>query len=803
MDSVLWDIRQALRLLRKAPGFTAVAIGTLALGIGANTAVFSAVDALLLRALPYADPDRVVMVWEDDPVAGYRRNTPAPGNYTDWVRMQRSFTGIAATRGNTVNLTGDGAPEQLIGRLVTPNFFPVLGVQPIVGRNFTDAENVAGSPVVMISYGLWQRRFAGDPGMVGRTILLNDARRAVLGVLPRRFVFRNTLVDYWAPIAFTPAMAADHGSHFLNVVARLAPGVSVDSADADMTRIAADLGKQFPRSNGRVGAVVVPVKEDLLGDTRVELLVLMAASAAVLLIACANLASLLLSRAIGRSGEFAIRAALGATRGRLVRQMLVEGVVLAVAGGALGLALAPAGVGLLAQMAPRGFPSATSSIIDRRVLVFTLAVSAATGLFFSVVPALQAARASLRDTLQQQSRGGGGGRSGLTRDALVVAQVAVALVLLVGAGLMLRTLANLRALEIGFHSDHLLTLRTTLPASRYDTPAKRVDFFDRVVGQVAALPNVRHAGYGSTVPFTETGNSTWFQIEGVALPPDDPGDALFRGCTNDYLQTLDARIVEGRLFDERDGRDGMPTVIVNETFARAYWPGASALGRRVRFQSNGRYLTIVGVVRDVRERGYGLSLKSGVYLPLGEAVRTWAQPETLVVRAGGDPLALAETIRRIVAGVDPNQPVSAVRTMDEIIDAGVADRRQQMTLLTSFSTLALLLASIGLYGVLSYAVSQRSREIGLRIALGASPGSVVRLIMSRGAALTGAGLGIGLGLAWAGTRAMNNLLYGVGATDAATFASVVGLLAVVGMAACGVPAARAARVDPLVVLRDE
>jgi putative ABC transport system permease protein len=788
--------------LRKAPGFTAVAITTLALGIGANTAVFSAVDALLLRTLPYADPDRVVMVWEDNALAGYRRNTPAPGNYTAWVRDQRSFTGIAATRGNTVNLTGDGSPEQLIGRLVTANFFPVLGVQPIVGRIFTGEEDAAGAPVVLISYGLWQRRFGGDPAVVGRTILLNDARREVIGVLPRSFVFRSSLIDYWAPMHFTPAQAVDHGSHFLNVVARLAPGVSVESADTDMKRIAADLANAFPRSNGRVSAVVVPVKEDLLGNARVELLVLMAASAAVLLIACANLASLLLSRAIGRRAELAIRAALGATRWHLVRQMVVEGLLLSVTGGGLGLAVAPAGVALLGQMAPRGFPAATSSIIDPRVLAFTLAVSAATGLLFSLVQALQAVRASLRDALQQQSRGGGS-RSWVTRDALVVAQVAFALLLLVAAGLMLRTLANLRAIETGFHSDHLLTIRTTLPASRYDTPVRRVDFFDRVLAQVAALPNVRHAGYGSTLPFAETGNTTWFQIEGLALPPNDPGDVLFRGCTNDYLQTLDVRVVEGRLFDDRDGREAMPTVIVNETFARTYWPRASALGHRVRFQQNGRYLTIVGVVRDLRERGYGMALKSGVYLPLGEAVRTWAQPETLVVRAAGDPMVVADTIRRIVAGVDPNQPVAAVRTMDDIIDAGVADRRQQMTLLASFALVALLLASIGLYGVLSYTVSQRSRELGLRIALGASPVSVVWLIMSRGVALTAAGLGIGLALAWAATRAMNNLLYGVGATDASTFASVVGLLTVVGFVACGLPAARALRLDPIVVLREE
>jgi predicted permease len=803
MDVILADLRHALRLMRKAPAFTAVAVGTLALGIGANTAIFSAVDALLIRPLPYADPDRLVMVWEDDALAGYRRNTPAPGNYNEWARLNRTLSGMAATRGATWSITGDGAPEQVTGRLVTPNFFSVLGVQPIVGRTFSDEEDRTGAQVVVISDGLWQRRYGGDRSIVGRTILMNDARREVIGVMPRRFAFRNVAVDYWAPIHFTPTLAVDHGSHFLNVVARLKPGVSVRAADEDMRRVAVELKEQFPRTNGRVSAVVVPVKEDLLGNTRVELFVLMGASAAVLLIACANLASLLLSRAVGRRGELAVRAALGATRGRLVRQMVAEGVVLSTAGGVLGVAVAPAGMALLAQLAPQGFPKEASSILDARLMAFALAISAVTGLLLSLVPALQAARASLQDALQQHARSAVGERSRFTRDALVVSQVAVTLVLLVGAGLMLRTLANLRALDIGFRPDHLLTLRTTLPASRYDQPAKRLAFFERVVAQVTALPNVERAGYGSQLPFTSAGDTTSFQIEGVPLAPDDPGDVLYRGGTNDYLGTLGVAVVEGRLFDERDGHEGAPNVIVNESFARRYWPNASALGHRVRFRPTAPFLTIVGVVADVRERGYELALKPGVYLPAGEAVKTWATPDTLVVRARGNPAELADPIRRIIAGVDADQPVAAVRTMEEIINSRVADRQQQMVLLASFAALALVLASIGLYGVLAYAVSQRSREIGLRIALGASTGSVVRMILGRGVALVVAGLGIGLALAWAGTRAMTNLLYGVAATDLTTFASVVGLLATVGLVASGLPAIRAARLDPITVLREE
>ena len=803
MDAFLADVRYSLRLLVKSPGFTAIAIVTLALGIGANTAIFSAVDAVLIRPLPYADPDRVVLVWEDNTAAGFPRNTPAPGNFTDWKRMQRSFSGIAATRGGSASVTSDGPPEQILGRRVSQNFFDVLGVRPAIGRTFTEEEDRTSAAVVVISDGLWKRRYGSDPGILGRTILMSDNRYQVIGVMPRGFVLRDREIDYWTPIDLTPAVLADHGSHFLNVVARLAPGVSLAAANDDMQRVAKELERQFPNSNTNVGAVVVPVKDDALGNTRVELLVLMGAAAAVLLIACANLASLLLSRAVGRRGELAVRAALGATRGRLVRQLVVEAALVALAGGAIGLALAPAGTAVMARLTPRGVAALPASVLDLRLLGFTLAVSLVTAVLFSIVPALHASRVSLQDALQQSARSAVGGGGRVTRDALVVMQVAAALVLLVGAGLMLRTLANLRAIDVGFRTDHMMTIRTTLPTARYRDPQKRLAFYERVTADARRLPGVEQAAYISVLPFTSQGNSIYFAIEGGAPPkPGEPNDALYRVGTPGYLSTIGARLIDGRLIDERDVAGAPLAVVINETMKRRYWPETSPLGHKMRFGSRDTPLfTIVGVVNDIKERGYELTMKPAIYLSFAQTPTTWALPEFLAVRVKGVPTEIADALRRIVAAADPDQPIAAVRTMDEILELDVADRHQQMVLLGAFAGLALLLASLGLYGVLSYVVLQRSRELGLRMALGATAGSVVRIVVTRGLLLTGTGLAIGLGLAWALTRTLQNLLYGVAAGDPATFAAVVALLGVIALAACYVPARRAARLDPIAVLR--
>jgi putative ABC transport system permease protein len=791
-------------MLRQSPVFGAIAVLALALGIGANTAIFSTVHSLLLRALPYADPDRLVFVWEDVSFAGFPKNTPAPGNYTEWKKRNTVFTDMSAARGASANLTADGPPEQAFGRRVTANFFDVLGVKPLLGRTFTEEEDRTDPNLVLLSYGLWQRRYAGDPGIVNRAILLSGVKHTVLGVLPPSFVFRDRETAYFAPANLSPAELSNRGSHYLSVVARLKPGVTLARARAEMNDIADALKKEFPADNSKVGAVVVPMREELLGNIRLAVLVLMGAAGCVLLIACANLASLLLARAVARRREMAVRAALGAGRGRLIRQMVTEGMLLSLAGGVLGLAVARAGMIFLNKLAPIGFTVSEQPQLDLQLLLFTLGLSLLTGILFSIVPALQASRATLNDGLRQGGRGGIGGRRATTRDALVVLEVAAALVLLVGAGLMLKTLVALRAVDIGFRSDHLLTMRTVLPPAKYRDPASRVAFYERVLDGVRALPGVKIAAYNSTLPFLSGGNTQAYRVEGRQLPPGEPGDALLRVGSVDYLKTLGVKLAEGRLPDARDGAGAPLVIVVNETLAKRFWPDGGAIGHRITLSGRAPvWRTIVGVVHDVRERGYEPAMKPGVYIPFPQIADTWAQPESIVARTESDPGDLAGAIRRVIAAVDPEQPVSLVRTMDDILERNVADRSQQMTLLGAFAGLALLLASLGLYGVLSYAVTQRSREIGLRMALGATARGVVGMVVVRGLALTAAGLAIGLAAAAAATRAMKTMLFGVTAFDPATFAGVAALLTAIAALACWVPARRAARVDPIVVLRDE
>jgi putative ABC transport system permease protein len=800
MRTLIADLRYGLRLLRQAPAFAAIAILALALGIGANTAIFSTLDAVVLRPLPYHDPDRVVMVWEDSSHIGFPHNTPAPANYFDWKAQNHVFTDMAAKLGQTRNLTGDGPPEVLRGQAVTANLFPILGVAPLIGRIFTEQEDHDGAQVAVISERLWQRRHSGDPAKLGTPLMLDGAKFTVIGVLPRSFVFRDHDRDFWIPLHFTPQEQARRGSHYLNVVARLKPGATLQRASDEMASIAKRLEDQYPNTNYRVGAVVVPIKDDLLGNTRLALYVLMGAAGCVLLIACANLASLLLSRAVARKREMAVRAALGAARGRLVRQMVTEATMLSVSGGALGLLLAQAGMKILARFVPNGLPSSARPEIDARLLLFTLALSLLTGLIFSVVPAIQAARASVNDALKQGGRSGADTRDRNTRDALVVLEVAAALVLLTGAGLLIQTMAKLRSIDIGFRSDHMLTLRTPLGPS-YKEPVKMLGYMNRVLDQIRSLPGVEAAASISTLPFESIGNTRGYLIEGVQVDRSYSPDALLRNGSPNYLQTLGVKLLEGRLFADSDV--SAPILIVNETMARHYWPKESAVGHRICFFENPPvWRTIVGVVADVHERGYELAMKPGIYTPFGTLDTGWT-PDEFAIRTTGDPTAIASAVRRVVSSVDPEQPVSNVRTMDEIVDLNVADRQQQMTLLGAFAALALVLASIGLYGVLSYAVTQRSREIGLRMALGASAGSVIRMIVGRGLALTGIGLALGLVAAWLATRALQNLLYGVAATDPLTFASVAALLGIIALIACWAPARRASRVDPITVLREE
>jgi putative ABC transport system permease protein len=741
------------------------------------------------------------MVWEDVSHAGFPKNTPATANWVDWRAQNHVFTDMAATRGRSANFTGDGvAPEQVFGRGVTWNFFPVLGVTPLMGRFFTEEEDRNRAQVVVISYALWQRHWNGDPNIVGKEVLMNGSRYSVIAVMRRDFVFRNRDAAFWVPASFTPQELGNRGSHNLNVVARMKPGVTLQQASDDMKSIAARLAAQYPQ-NQRVGATVEPIKEDALGNTGLALVVLMGAAGCVLLIACANLAGLLLSRAVARQRELAVRAALGAGRGRLIRQMVTEGTLLSVAGGALGLAIAPLGMKVLVGLVPLGFAGTALPTMDLRLLMFTLALSLLTGIIFSIVPAIHAARASLHDSLKAGGRAGIGGGARM-RDGLVVLEVASALVLLIGAALMLQTMAKLRSIDLGFRPEGILTLRTVLPGQKYDTGDKRQSFYDRVLEGARALPGVESAAYSATLPFQSVGNTNSYSIEGKQLPPNDPGDALIRAGTEDCLKTLGIRLLEGRLLDRRDRDPNARAVVLNQTFAKTYWPKESALGGRIHFgPANSPVYTVVGVVEDVKERGYEIAMKPGVYLLHPNSI--WQTPDTLLLRVKGDPMALAEPARRIVSQVDADQPVAAVRTMEDIVALAVADRSQQLTLLGVFAGLALLLAAIGLYGVLSYAVQQRTREIGVRMALGASASSVVRMMVTRGMLLTGAGVVLGLGAAWAATRGIQKLLYGVSASDPLTYAGVAALLSIVALAACWIPSARAARVDPIVVLREE
>ncbi len=808
---ILADLRYALRLLRKTPVFTVAAIGTLALGIGANTTIFSLVQTMLLEPLPYQDPDRVVMVWEDRAAAGFPRNTPAPGNYRDWQAMNRSFTGMAATAFAFANLTGDAGPELVIGRRVTANFFSVLGVQPVVGRTFTAADDTVGQRVVVISHALWLRRYAGDPGIVGRTIAMSgqgsggaagDVKHEVIGVAPPSFVFLSRDDDYWVPMQFSPQEAAGRGNHFLNVVARLKPDATVETANADIGAIARRLAEQYPETNRDFSAaVVVPMREQVLGNTRVQVIALMTAAAVIVLIACANLASLLLARGSVRRGEYAVRLSLGATRGRLARQVLVEAFCLSIAGGVLGLAIPVLTTTFVERIVPVGLQAFTVSLMDWRLLLFAGALAIATGLLFSLGPALHSAHASTAEVLQQHARGNTGGRSRAFRDGLVVLQVAATLVLLVAAGLMLRTFANLNAVDRGFDADNVLTMVVPL-MPKYAEPAKRPPFYDGILAGVRALPGVRGAAFGSALPFQSIGFTRGFTIEGRPRQAGDDSDVLFRIGTADYLQTLRVTLVEGRLLDTRDGADAPRTIVVNETVVRRHLTTQSALGRQLRFAPNEPLFTIVGVVKDVLERGFQMDAKSGVYVTAAQGPRFFPTVN-LMVRVDNDPLGYAPAIQRIIRAVDPDQPVRLIRPMTEVIALTVGDRRQQTMLLAVFGMLALVIASLGLYGLLAQTVSARGREIGIRIALGATWRSVMGMVMSRGIGLTGVGVGIGAVLAWSVTRAMESLLYGVAAADPLTFGLVAGLLAVVSAAACAIPAVRAARIDPMLVLRDQ
>ncbi len=795
------DLRYALRLLASQPGLTLVAIATLALGIGANAAIFSAVNAVLLRPLPYPDADRLGQIWEKRPSEGVMDNVVSPADYLDWEERQQTFEAIAAHTAATADLTGSGEPIRLATGAVSPAFFDVLGVRMALGRTFRPEEATVGQhQVAILSHALWRDRFSADPAIVGRKILLNAEPVEVVGVLPLGFEFSNRSLELWVPLALRGgAQPQSRTNHYLTVYGRLKRGVSLEQGRADMNRLGAALQTEFPEANRNHGAHVVSLAEEQHGPVRQGLLALVAAVGLVLLIACVNVANLLLAKAASRRREMAIRAAVGASRSRLIGQALVESVVLAMAGGAAALLVAALGIRLLRQITPQHLQvlGADRVALDLPVLGFTLALSLVTGLVFGILPAWQLSGQDVHETLKEGGRSPGGARRRL-RTSLVVAEIALASLLLVGAGLTLRSFQALLHIESGFESDRRLTAFVSLPAARYRTDAQRVAAYDEIEARFAALPGVTRVGATSHLPVAGADSRTAVAIEGRPPTPDAPTRAHPRAVTLDYFGTMGIRLLEGRNFTAADHSESQFVVIVNETMAKRYWPGESPVGKRLRMGVGKAWREVVGVVADVHHWGFDRPVNPEMYLPQRQMV--W-DGLTYILATNVDPASLIAAVRSALGAVDPDLPLSNVQTMDAVAARSVATRRSTMVLLVIFGMLALALAAAGIYGVMAQLVAQRSGEIGVRLALGARPGGVMRLVLREGLLQAAVGLAIGLTAGVLVMRAFDAALFRVRPADPLTLAGVAALLVGTALLACMIPARRAMRTDPARVLR--
>jgi len=814
MGTLIQDVRYGLRMLVKNPGFTAVAVITLALGIGANTAVFSVVNAVLLRPLPYKDAGRLVVVWEQNPERGWYRNIVSAANFVDWRKQNHVFTQMAAIDPQrTFNLTGGGEPEEVWGEQVTTNLFSLLGVRPVLGRDFLPEEDKPGGPrVVILSYGVWQRRYGGDASLVGKQISLNNDSYTVVGIMPADFYFppfwRELIrVELWVPgLDLSNPVRTDHADVAL---ARLKPGVSPTQAQAEMDTIARGIQQQYPEDKGW-GVGLVALREQAVGDTRPALLVLFGAVGFVLLIACANVANLMLARATTREKEVAIRTALGAKRTRLIRQFLTESLVLAILGGALGLLLAAWSVQILVALSPKGALGLGGAGVDNvaisgGVLAFTIAAAVATGIAFGVAPALAVSKPDLNQSLKEGGRSSGdGSRRNRLRSALVVWEFALALVLLVGAGLMIKTLVRLGQVDLGFNPQNVLTMRIALLGSRYKEPGAQAEFFKQLLERMKSLPGVRWASVSRGLPVEGWNGMGFVTEENPSPPPNEEPDANYLVIGPDYFRVMGVPLLEGRLFTDQDTNESARVVIVNEKLARKQWPGQDPIGRRLRMDGNNNspWLTVVGVVGNVRTQWPFPDFLSELYVPYTQY--PWLLfPRHLIVRTVSNPTGLATAIAHEVKALDKDQPVSDIRSLDQLVAEAVAQQRFAMVVLGAFASLALVLAAVGIYGVMAYSVTQRTHEIGLRMALGAQPGDVLSLVVGRGLILTLVGVGAGLAGALALTRFLSSLLYEVRPTDFGTFAAVSLLLIGVALLASYIPARRATKVDPMVALRYE
>ncbi len=810
MSIILQDLRYGLRTLRKQPGYTVVAVLALALGIGVNTTIFSAINALLLHPFNFRDVDRIAAVWESR-AEGNGRDAVAFANFLD-MREQRSvFESAAAWSGWNANLTEGDQPERVEGIAASPQLFSVVGVQPATGRAFSlDEEQPGHDPVIVISDSLWRRRFNADAGIVGRNVRINERTFTVIGVMPADFAFPRRNVELWTPLIADKEDVTERGSHYLQVVARLKPGATIAAAQAELDALATRLAADYPQTNASRAFKVESLTDSVGRGPRPFLLIMLGAVMFVLLIACANVANLQLMRATTRQREIAVRLTLGASRWRIVRQLLTESLLLALVGGALGLLFSVWAIDALAKGIPANFARFVNGWerlgIDWRVFGFTLMISLLTGVVFGLAPALLATRTNLNEALKEGGRTGLSGGRGRMRAALMVAEVALSLVLLIGAGLMVRSFMRMLEVHPGFNGQNVLTMQLSLPARKYKEPEQVADFYMRLVARVQTVPGVEHASAVNVIPLDFNDASRFFQIEGrTPFAPGTEPLADFRVITPDYFATLDIPFLRGRNFNERDVRNTPRVVLISDKLARRYFADENPLGRRLLLGTEQPY-EIVGVVGDVRYKNFvnearDERLRPAVYVP---QTQTGWRGMGLVVRAAtGDPAALTAAVRQEVAALDKDQPVFDVRTMPQVFIEGMAPQRLSAYMFASFALVALLLAAVGIYAVIAYSVAQRTHEIGIRMALGAQPRDILRMIVKQGMTLTAIGVVVGLICAFAVTRAMASILYGVSANDPVIFAGVAALAASIAFVACYVPARRATKVDPMVALRYE
>ena len=813
MQTLWYDLRYGFRLLLRKPAFTAIAIFALALGIGSNTAIFSVVNAILLRPLPYPEPERLVQLNHNYPQINLKASVSAFG-YTLYKDQAKAFEQIAAVSGSSLNLTGTGEPEQLQAMTVTASFFPLFGAAAARGRVLLPEEEQDGrNRVAVLSDALWTRRFGADPSIVNKTIMLNGENYLVVGVMPAQFQFGREfgrVADLWVPLTFTldQLQANRLTNEYLSVFGRVRAGLTVQQAQAEMNVLGDNVLKQYAPTMNREqwNLLLQPLNELVVGDVRFALWVLLGAVGLVLLIACANVANLTLARAADRQREIAVRAALGAGRWRIAQQLLTESVLLAVIGGTLGLGLAVWGVSLLSNLSQIQIPRAHEIGLDGRVLLFTLGVSVLTGILFGLVPALHASRRELHETLKEGGRSGQGGARGRLRSALIVAEMAMALMLLIVAGFLMRSFWRLQQVSPGFQPNGVLSLMVSLPGQSYKEPPQRINFFEQLLPQLKALPGVQSVGACLAIPMSGNNSSGSFSIEGRQVPQ---GQSMPHGdrwqAAGDYFETMKIPLVRGRYFNAQDTANSLGVVIIDETMAGKYWPNEDPLGKRISFdrddQGNPRWREIVGLIGHVKHRNLEGESRVQYYLPYAQ--RPTPTSMFLVLRTTGEPTSIASAVRNTVRGMDKELPVFRVTTMEQLVADSMVQRRFTLWLLGIFAVAALLLAAVGLYGVLAYSVSQRSHEIGIRMALGAQGRDVQKMVVGQGMKLVLFGTGIGLVGAFALMRLMGSLLFGVSAADPVTYVVIASLLAGVALLACWIPARRATKVDPMIALRCE